>query len=115
MKKIVLPWMALMMGISMSGFAIAGNDAMNTDLVQLVDQLDAMLPLIAQAEKAQDAKAPVQFHFETWTDNQGIRHNGLKQDVLAMRAAIVGQINAPAMTPRAVAPLEQDYVEKGTS
>lgn len=111
MKSRLMKSLVIVMATSLSQIVLAATPDMNTDLVQLVDQLDAMLPLIAQAEKKQDHNAPVQFHFETWIDSQGTRHNGLKQDVIAMRAAIANQINAEAIAPRALPPLEQDYVQ----
>lgn len=111
MKKMLMKILVVVMASSLSRLGLAATPDMNTDLVQLVDQLDAMLPLIKQAEQIQDPHAPVQFHFETWVDSQGVRHNGLKQDVVAMRAAIVAQINAQATAPRALPPLEQDYVQ----
>lgn len=88
----------------------ADTQSMNEDLVRLVAGLDALLPIIADAESRQDPNAPVQFHFVDWRDAKGIKHNGLKEDVLAMRAGIVSQINQPVFAPRTLAPLANDYV-----
>lgn len=90
--------------------AYADTQDMNDDLVRLVAGLDALLPIIADAEGRQDKNAPVQFHFESWQDAKGVWHQGLKQDVLAMRQGIIGQINEPVFSPRTVTPLSEDYV-----
>lgn len=106
-------WLALglfVLGGSLCAPCYADTQSMNDDLVRLVAELDALLPIIAAAESEQDANSPVQFHFEDWRDAKGVRHNGLKQDVLAMRAGVVAQINQPVLAPRTITPLADDYL-----
>lgn len=100
----------LALGLILGINADADTQDMNDDLVRLVAGLDALVPIIADAERNQDKNAPVQFHFESWQDGKGIWHQGLKQDVLAMRQGIIAQINQPVFAPRAVTPLSEDYI-----
>lgn len=91
--------------------AYADNAQMNATLVQLINQINAMMPLIDAAEKQQDKTAPMQFHYDTFIDANGIQHNGLRQDLLTIRQSLINEINQPPLAPRTIIPLQLDYVE----
>ena len=101
---------------SMSLIAYASNSVspdtlqMNNNLVRLVNQIDAMMPIIDNAKALQDPNARIQFHFDTWTDAKGQVHLGLRQDLFMMRESLVAQINGTSLTPTTVQPLENDFV-----
>ncbi|MFN7098252.1 MAG: RAQPRD family integrative conjugative element protein [Gammaproteobacteria bacterium] len=109
MMKTVLIAIAAFSWVTFSP-VFADNEQMNTTLVQLINQIDAMMPLIDQAENEQDKQASEQFHFDTFTSADGKAHNGLRQDLLEVKRALIAQINQPALSPRTVAPLQGDYV-----
>lgn len=111
MKKLILVLIMMWLGVVISPLtAYANNEQMNATVVQLINQINAMMPLIDTAEKQQDKTTAVQFHFDTFTDVNGKEHNGLRQDLLAIRASLIAQINEPPIEPRLVLPLQQDYV-----
>ncbi len=112
-KKVIMKGLvgvACFAGLSMSTSVMADTVQMNQTMVQMVSQLDALIPLIDQAEAAQDPTTRVQFHFDSWSDQSGNLHPGLRQDVLKMRAAIINQINQTNLTPEVVTPIRGDYV-----
>lgn len=96
--------------LSCCNASFAGNSEMNQTLVQMVNQLNALLPLITEAQKQQDKNTPTQFHFQTWTDSKGIQHAGLRQDILAIRQGLLDQINQAPLAPRTVQPIHNDFV-----
>lgn len=90
--------------------AQASTAQMNQTMVRMINQIDALFPLVAQASKEQDKTARVQFHFNEWTDANGDKHAGLKENLLEIRAALVNQINQSNLTPKQIAPMNGDYV-----
>lgn len=90
--------------------AQASTAQMNQTMVRMINQIEALFPLIAQASKEQDKTARVQFHFDEWVDASGVKHDGLKENLLDIRVAIINQINQSNLTPKKVAPISGDYV-----
>ncbi len=84
---------------------------LNTTLVGIINQLDAILPLIEQgkAEQARLLPLPKRFEFERYKTVDGVIHDGLKQDILAIRKALVNTINQTPLVPGYVKPLARDY------
>ena len=90
--------------------AEASTVQMNQTIARMINQIDALLPLITQASSEQDATARVQFHFDGWVDANGAEHDGLRQSLLAIRTALVNQINQSNLTPKKIIPISGDYV-----
>ena len=88
----------------------AGTDQMNQMMVRMINQIDALFPLIEQASKEQDKTARVQFHFNNWIDANRVKHDGLKENLLEIRAALVNQMNQSNLTPKQIASMNGDYV-----
>jgi RAQPRD family integrative conjugative element protein len=82
-------------------------------LLQLLNQLDAMQPLIIAAEKEQPKNLRVQFHYTKFKDSEGQIHNGLLEDIEAIRGGIKEKLNETQIEPRVVTPIAGDYVPEG--
>ncbi len=99
---------------SLAAFAALNNptttDAESAYLVQVMNQLDAMQPLILAAQKAQLPNKRVKFHYTHYQDSQGKTQNGLLEDVKSIKAGIAQYLNEPAIEPRIVQPLQGDYL-----
>lgn len=101
---------SVVMGLLVSANGLASTPAFHQTCVRLIQQLDAMQPVMDQAQREQDPKARVQFHFDTWRDNHGHAHAGFRQNVLQLRHALVRQINQPDLTPKTFTPMTGDFV-----
>ncbi len=108
-KKIVTVSLVIL-GVLLTGKAFATTEQMNTTLVRMINQIDAMFPLIDQASLEQDPTARLQFHFDQWKDVNGDQHDGLRQSLLKMREALKNQINQSNLTPKEVSPINNDFV-----
>lgn len=97
-------------GLFTSSLALADDAQMRITLVKMVNQLEAMKPLITQAAREQDANARVRIHFDSWTDANGVKHNGLRQDIDAIQQALIHSINRQAVSPRVFTPIKNDFV-----
>lgn len=78
-------------------------------LQQILNQLDAIQPLILAAQKEQPQNTHIKFHYTKFRDNQGQWHNGLLEDLQAIKAGIVQKLNQPTIEPRVITPLKADY------
>jgi RAQPRD family integrative conjugative element protein len=82
----------------------------NQYLVQVLNQLDAMLPLITAAEREQPNDLRIRFHYTQYRDANGKLHNGLKDDIQTIRRGIEEKLNSTSNTARTLLPIEGDYV-----
>lgn len=78
-------------------------------LVQILNQLDAVQPIILAAAKEQPKNIRIQFHYTRYTDAKGQVHNGLLEDIQAIRAGIEQKLNQTSVEPRVVQPIKGDY------
>jgi len=91
-----------------TGFA---NEAqMNQSIVLLINQIDAMMPVLDQAKAQQPKGARIQFHFDSFVGADGKEQPGLRQDLLTIRRALVAQLNQPKVQPATVKPIAGDFV-----
>lgn len=92
--------------------AHADQQQMNETLVRMINQIDAMMPLVQKAEKEQPKNERFAFHFTQFEGSDGERHNGLKEDLLEIRQALIAQINTPSVDPYHIKPLNNDFVSQ---
>ena len=78
--------------------AMADTDGEREALARLVHEIDALAPLIAQAQSQADPNARIRF-----------RYDWLREDLGRVRSGIQAQIDAPRAEPRKVEPLRGDY------
>jgi hypothetical protein len=111
-RVIKMAWFCAMMSLSLflMSPAQASTAQMNQTMVRMINQIDALFPLVTQASDEQDKTARVQFHFDAWRDANGARHDGFRQSLLKVRLALVNQINQSNLTPKTIAPINGDYV-----
>jgi len=81
----------------------------NVYLKQIVNQLDAVQPLILAAEKAQPKNKRIQFHYTKYKDAQGIVHNGLLEDIQVIKKGINQKLDQVSAEPRQVMAIKGDY------
>jgi len=76
----------------------ADEDGEKAALARIAHELDALLPIVQQAETQANKDQRVQFEY-----------NWLRQDIARLRAGIVEYINTPRIEPRSYEPLSGDY------
>ena len=87
------------MVISLQGpLSLADADAEREALARIINELELLTPLLAEAQAAADVDARIHF-----------RYDWLKKDLARIRQGIQEHIEAPRAMPRAVAPLRGDY------
>ncbi len=79
-------------------------------LTQILNQIDAMQPLIIAAEKAQSANTRIKFHYTRYRDSYRNWHNGLLEDVQAVKSGIIQKLNNISVEPRVITPIKGDYI-----
>lgn len=104
-KKILLITLCFLYGNS-----FASSEQERIYLVQLINQLDAMIPTILAAERKQPKNLRVQFHYTAWQDNKGQWHNGLLEDVKTIRTGIYEKLHSVTPEPRVISSINKDYL-----
>ncbi len=89
----------------------ASESTFRDSLVGIINQLQAMKPLIVQAENAQPPHARVQLHFTPWQSADGQWHSGLQTDLNQIQAALIAALNTTQVEPRTVLPLKADFID----
>ena len=85
-------------GMTAVSTCFADADGEREVLARLVNELNALEPLIAQAE----AQAPPEVRVK-------LNYLWLRQDVAKVRSGILEHVDAPRAEPRSVPPLRGDY------
>jgi RAQPRD family integrative conjugative element protein len=80
-------------------------------LTQILNQIDAMQPLIIAAEKSQPSNTRIKFHYIRYRDSHGNLHNGLLEDIQAIKSGITQKLNDTSVEPRIITPIKGDYLE----
>jgi RAQPRD family integrative conjugative element protein len=91
------------------GISLANTLNEDVYLKQILNQLDAVQPLIPAAEKAQPKNERIQFHYTKYKDSQGKTHNGLLEDIQAIKSGINQKLNQVSVEPRQVIAVKGDY------
>ncbi|KTC76178.1 hypothetical protein Lbir_0247 [Legionella birminghamensis] len=107
MKRLLL---ALMLSLSFSSHA--SEEALNQTLVRVINQINALMPLLDEAQAEIEPNTRIQLHIESFEGSDGKTHAGLRNDLLAIRNALIDYINKPAIEPKTIKPLSLDFIGK---
>jgi RAQPRD family integrative conjugative element protein len=100
----------LLLTLACSTTSLADDEQMKENLVKIINQLQAIKPLIYQAEKSQIDNPRVKIHFDSWIDGNGVKHAGLRNDVEAIQQSLIAAINQESVEPRIYQPIKNDFV-----
>ena len=90
----------------------ATDDELNITLVRVINQINAILPLLDEAEDEIKPNARIQLHIGAFDGADGAKHPGVRDDLKSIRNALIDYINKPAIEPKTVKPLAFDFVGK---
>ena len=89
----------------------ADTDALNETLVRVINQINAIQPLLDKAKTETSPNDRIQLHVEAFEGSDGKKHSGLRGDLISMRNALIDYINHPVIAPRVIEPLEMDFIQ----
>ena len=98
MQRHLWPPSFLIIAFFIMPVAFADADAERDALAKIIHELDALEPLIKQAEANADQDARVRF-----------RYDWLRQDLTQIRDGVQSHIDAPRAQPRSFPPLRGDF------
>ncbi|HAU3626756.1 TPA: hypothetical protein F7136_04785 [Legionella pneumophila] len=103
----------LILMLSMTCFATqASEEALNQTLVRVINQINAIMPLLDEAQTEIEPNTRIQLHIESFEGSDGKSHPGLRNDLLAIRNSLIDYINKPAIEPKTIKPLALDFIGK---
>ncbi|HAT7972130.1 TPA: hypothetical protein JA976_06720 [Legionella pneumophila] len=107
MKRLLLVLM-----LSLPFASHASDEALNQTLVRVINQINAVMPLLDEAQSEIEPNTRIQLHIESFEGADGKTHAGLRNDLLAIRNALIDYINKPAIEPKTIKPLSLDFIRK---
>ncbi|HAT8391440.1 hypothetical protein SDC14_14555 [Legionella pneumophila serogroup 1] len=107
MKRLLLILM-----LSLPLVSHASEEALNQTLVRVINQINAVMPLLDEAQSEIEPNTRIQLHIESFEGADGKTHAGLRNDLLAIRNALIDYINKPAIEPKTIRPLSLDFIGK---
>lgn len=110
--KTKLLLLAVCVFYSLSVFASEENEKLY--LVQMINQLNAMKPLITAAANEQPKNARLKFHYHAFHNANGIKQNGLFEDINVIKKALQDRLSHIGTEPRQFKPIQGDYIENKT-
>lgn len=90
----------------------ASNPDLNETLVRIINQINAITPLLDEAQSQITPNTRIQLQIEGFEDAQGRYHAGLREDLTNIRNGLIDYINEPVIAPRKIKALEMDFVRK---
>ena len=90
----------------------ASNPNLNETLVRIINQINAIMPLLDEAQAEINTNARIQLHIESVKDDEGHHYAGVREDLLMIRNGLIDYINQPVIAPRKIKPLNNDFVRK---
>lgn len=109
-KSMIQTFILSIILLSFSSTVFADDAQMKESLTEMIEQLQALKPLISQAEKAQPENPSISIHFDSWVDSKGIHHNGLRQDIDLIQKGLIDAVNRQAIEPRRYDPITNDFL-----
>ncbi|HAT1956935.1 TPA: hypothetical protein I8Z62_001880 [Legionella pneumophila] len=107
MKRLLLVLM-----LSLPFASHASEEALNQTLVRVINQINAVMPLLDEAQSEIEPNTRIQLHIESFEGSDGKTHAGLRNDLLAIRNALIDYINKPVIEPKTIKPLSLDFIGK---
>lgn len=90
--------------------AFASDSHEKIYLVQMINQLESLKPLIIAAAKEQPKNLRIQFHYTAYRDVTNKPHNGLLEDINEIEKGIQEKLNQTVSEPHRFAEIKGDYV-----
>lgn len=82
-------------------------------LIQILNQLNAIKPLIIAASLQQPKTNRIQFHYGAYKDANKKQHNGLLDDINQIERGIQNKLNHVSSEPSLLPPIKGDYIVHG--
>lgn len=108
MKRFFLLLMVTLTGVT----AHASDEALNQTLVRVINQINAVMPLLDEAKTEVEPNARITLHIDTFEGADGKPHEGLRDDLLSIRNTLIDYINKPVIAPKTIQPLALDFIGK---
>ena len=91
--------------------AHASDEALNQTLVRVIKQINAVMPLLDEAQSEIEPNARIMLHIDAFEGADGKTHKGLRDDLLSIRNSLIDYINKPVIEPKTIQPLALDFID----
>lgn len=103
---------ALLVLIVLFGSQVFANDTNErVYLTQILNQLNAIKPLVVAAAREEPSTNRYQFHYVSFTDANGKTHKGLLNDINEIEKGIIDKLDKMPKEARTFQPIQGDYTD----
>lgn len=96
----------------LSSLSFCGQEELKATLVRIINQLNATLPLLDEAEEEIEPNSRIRLHIKSFEGADNKTHSGVRDDVVAIRNGLIEYINKPAVEPKTIKPIQFDFIGK---
>ena len=104
-------WIVAALIVLMSTQVLASDATERAYLTQILNQLQAIKPLIVSAAREQPATNRYQFHYVAFKDANGKNHHGLLDDINEMEKGLLDKLEKMPREPHSFQPIKGDYMD----
>ncbi|MEO8402578.1 MAG: RAQPRD family integrative conjugative element protein [Gammaproteobacteria bacterium] len=106
-KAILLSLLITLLSLS----ANATEEQERIYLTQMLNQLNALKPLIVSAAREQPRDNRTQFHYTHFRDANGKTQNGLLEDINEIEKGILEKLDHTPSAPHSIQPIKGDFID----
>ena len=89
---------------------LANEEQEKIYLIQMINQLDALKPLLLAAANEEPKNTRTQFHYIAYRDADGKLHNGLLEDINEIKLGIKARLGQATIEPHNFQAIKGDYI-----
>jgi RAQPRD family integrative conjugative element protein len=90
--------------------AVANEENEKIYLIQMLNQLNALKPLIISASNEQQKNSRFQFRYTAFVNSNGKLQNGLLEDINELKKGIQARLNQKEVESQRFEPIKGDYI-----
>jgi len=109
MKTKMMLVIAMLMAV-ISTQVLANEEQERIYLIQMINQLDALKPLLLAAANEEPKNIRSQFHYIAFRDADGKLHNGLLEDINEIKLGIKARLGQTIIGPHNFQAIKGDYI-----
>jgi RAQPRD family integrative conjugative element protein len=95
---------------SINTSALANEEKEKMYLIQMINQLDALKPLVIAASNEQQENSRQKFNYTAFVNSSGKSQNGLLEDINELKKGIQARLNKTETEPHRFEAIKGDYI-----
>lgn len=87
------------------------NELLKEQVVRIINQINAIQPIIKEAQRYQSGNEPIKLHFTAFQGADLKNHNGVYEDLELIKKGLIAYLNQPVIAPKKVEAISGDFLD----